>query len=756
MVESGLIPSQLCRLLDILDRAEGGILSLEDNPWAEPLESIVTKGPKSIRGYFEVLYAEPCRLQRSSVNVILVGQEGAGNTSLCQSMKANEATSTGDWKEESTVFADVEPMELEGSSVRLYDCAGQAAYTGLLQMFMTPRSVCVLMCNVEAFGQRRGRDTGGQISENCRKLEELQVCEWLRLVSRRVPDNDAILVATKCDLVCGNAPEPVRLEHGVGLTSCRPTGVREHGERRAANHTLEGGWVCDWRGHVDDASAPSLLHRLVNKPAGGGLRGTQLVLPRSWDIALTVLEALEIGRTWGGADEDIIAKWLETVDELARREITVTSAKNREFDGSLVRRETSVFLDVVWLVRILKPLLNRKDEETFDGLVNRGDTGNTRVTLEDPLDIDSWGRLKNEGVLEPRLACALWPDGLSEHVLPTLASSGLTFPLENDPAEGLVVLLRQKSDCPESVGKVINTFFLEHIPAFSASWKTFLGVPPGTIEKMFTRCCNLGGGWHDMFAVALEYSFASNEPTANIFGDISTPSPWMALSYVMSAVSLMMRDFPGLRSRGSLKCPQHGDAMLLATKVTRPGDKFLEGSGCPQCSADTRGLEAAAIDLVRMFDIRFDRGVQHSFKEEDLLIQKIDGVAIAVQGGFNEMEGEVDGIMGRLDNVLENTQESLMRLKNLQAPNYLYPRLAAVEEVASGSTPSRAHGMKRVLSKLRGVEKKEMMLHFLGPVDMTKVPCGYGGEGYWFWETRGWVKKISTVLQDLFLLSLTS
>ncbi|CAM9550693.1 unnamed protein product [Ectocarpus sp. 12 AP-2014] len=30
---------------------------------------------------------------------------------------------------------------------------------------------------------------------------------------------------------------------------------------------------------------------------------------------------------------------------------------------------------------------------------------------------------------------------------------------------------------------------------------------------------------------------------------------------------------------------------------------------------------------------------------------------------------------------------------------------------------------------------------------MTRVPCGYGGDGYRFQETRGWVKKISPVLQ---------
>lgn len=40
-------------------------------------------------------------------------------------MKANKAAPTGEWKEKSTVFADVEPMVLEGASVRVYDCAGQ-------------------------------------------------------------------------------------------------------------------------------------------------------------------------------------------------------------------------------------------------------------------------------------------------------------------------------------------------------------------------------------------------------------------------------------------------------------------------------------------------------------------------------------------------------------------------------------------------------------------------------------------------------
>ncbi|CAN0337971.1 unnamed protein product, partial [Ectocarpus sp. 8 AP-2014] len=184
------------------------------------------------------------------------------------------------------------------------------------------------------------------------------------------------------------------------------------------------------------------------------------------------------------------------------------------------------------------------------------------------------------------------------------------------------------------------------------------------------------------------------------------------------------------------------------------------------------GLGAAAIDLLRLVDIRLDRDVifnevkarfddlesHYSFafptdpsKEEGELIRKIDGVATAVKGGFAEVKVELKGgfgmIKGSLDKLLESTQDSLMRLKNLQAPNYRYPRLVVVKEVGSDGASSKAHGKNGMLSKLRGLGNKDMTLHFLCPVDMTKVPCGYGGDGYRFQETRGWVKKLSPVLQ---------
>ncbi|CAN0218727.1 unnamed protein product, partial [Scytosiphon promiscuus] len=924
----GQVPSQLDQLLDVLDRTSEGNksrrsgLNLQRNPWAEPPESIVKKGPKAIRGYFQDLYTDSCRVKRNSVKIILVGQEGAGKSSLRQSMRANRAAPTGEWKEESTVFAEVEPMEIQGASVRVYDCAGQVAYTGLLQMFLTPRAVCVLVCNAEAFGQRGGG--GSQDKEDCRKLEELRVCDWLRSISWRVPDNDVILVATKCDLAGGNSREigrrmekacrtwlkvwvrdglrPARLEEGVSLTSCCVAGANGHGEGGAGNHASEGSWACDWRDGADEDPSPSLLHRLVNKRDGSGLRGGHLVLPRSWDIALLALEAIERGRDpvevvvekYGGGEatekaeiktgvyqgitaEELSTKWEEAVLELDRRGITVTNAKNalegalsiREFDGSIVRYKKYIFLDVVWLTRILKPLLNHKEEEDY-GVVHLGDAGDTCITLENEDDIASWGRLKSEGILEPRLARAMWPAGLSDYVVPTLWSLALAFPLEND--EGLVVLMRLEEARPESVGKVIDEFCLDQTPEFTASWKVSLGAPPGAIEKLLTRCCSLGGvrtfwrsgvlvhgGFGDrseIFAVVVEYSSSDNELTAQVYGDISTPAPWTALSYVVSAVRWMLLEFPGLRSAGYLKCPQHGAPMLLSDKVsgrtctsfavTLARENLLKDSGCRHCSPETAGLGAAAVELLRLVDIQLDRGEiyseikkrfvdlkgRYSFPRPAVstsctsaLIEDITTYAISpksppftnhsggcvvdhkaaipripschtcplqtstdaphrclhsrsgfhntrliiymvlgeVKEGVGEVKTElgevregVDDMKGTLDDVAASIQESLMCLKGLQAPLYPYPHLVKIQEIGADETSYRAQEeegvpMRRRLTscctRLRGLGMKEMKLQFLCPVDGEEVPCGFGGEGYRFRETRDWVKKISPVLQ---------
>ena len=260
----------------------------------------------------------------------------------------------------------------------------------------------------------------------------------------------------------------------------------------------------------------------------------------------------------------------------------VAAGVGREFDGTVVRHETFVVLDVVWLTRILKPLLNHKDFERHDGSVFLGELDDTGIVLTKEEDIDSWNRLKGEGVLEPALARVMWPD-LFEYVMPTLASLGLTFPLELDPAEGLVVLLRLGTDRPECIGEDIDKFRSEHTAVLNVHWKFFCGVPPGAIEKVLTRCCSIGavqtfwrlgvlvkGRLHGSegsgsFALVLEYSSDSNELDMKVYGNTCTTAPWAALAYAISTVRITTADFPGLPSRASLDCPEHGNRETSGT-----------------------------------------------------------------------------------------------------------------------------------------------------------------------------------------------
>ncbi|CAN0535803.1 unnamed protein product, partial [Ectocarpus sp. 8 AP-2014] len=70
----------------------------------------------------------------------------------------------------------------------------------------------------------------------------------------------------------------------------------------------------------------------------------------------------------------------------------------------------------------------------------------------------------------------------------------------------------------------------------------------------------------------------------------------------------MCSEFPGLRWRASLKCPQHEQDMPICKAATRRGDKLLHGATCNLCDFETGGLGAAAIDLLEIVNIRQSRG----------------------------------------------------------------------------------------------------------------------------------------------------
>lgn len=100
----------------------------------------------------------------------------------------------------------------------------------------------------------------------------------------------------------------------------------------------------------------------------------------------------------------------------------------------------------------------------------------------------------------------------------------------------------------------------------------------------------------------------------------------------------------------------------------------------------------------------------------------------------------MDELVRMVREIHRGVREISMCLKTLQAPNYRYPDLVVVSEV-------KTQAKRGFLTKVRDIATKEMTLHFLCPVDKSKVPCGVDGEGYRFRETRAWVKKLSPALQ---------
>lgn len=118
-----------------------------------------------------------------------------------------------------------------------------------------------------------------------------------------------------------------------------------------------------------------------------------------------------------------------------------------------------------------------------------------------------------------------------------------------------------------------------------------------------------------------------------------------------------------------------------------------------------------------------------------------------VRGGIDRLEKDVSRVdegIQKIDKGIKgmarDIQESILRLKNLQAPDYAYPHLVEVKEI-------QVEGKRSLWSRLRGLFLVDMTMHFLCPVDMKPVPCGVGGNGYRLRKRRGWVKTIWPALQ---------
>lgn len=177
-------------------------------------------------------------------------------------------------------------------------------------MFITRRALCLVVCDTSSFGARQDDlDDEEQLDKDIKTLRRLGVCDWLRCLSWRLPKCDVLLVGTKCDLLHEDVAEGIanRIESAcqAWIKDCEPSGMRLSVESgvsltscvgRAASRSVGRKWECDWLQNEDGNDSTSLLERLTHKAGSDECRGATMTLPRSWSVALTVLEALGADR----------------------------------------------------------------------------------------------------------------------------------------------------------------------------------------------------------------------------------------------------------------------------------------------------------------------------------------------------------------------------------------------------------------------------------------------------------------------------
>ncbi|CAM9312171.1 unnamed protein product [Ectocarpus fasciculatus] len=639
----GTLPVPLACLLDRFDSLKD--LELSQNPWEHPPEAIVTSGKQAVRNFFEALFVGGTTAVTRPLKVVIVGRETVGKTSLRRSIKTGKPCMTREGVE-STVHVDVEDHKVDGHPIRMFDCAGQVVYYGLLQLFLTPRAVHLLVWDASKASEMDGLN-----------LEDLAIAPWLRYLTFRVPGANVVLVGNKWDRVAktrravaddveresrqwlkswmekayGRKPLALSLEDGVSLVSCAPSGLGVLAPAFGGG----SGWACD-------KSTPGLFHRIIYNPIGN-TRAVSMCLPSSYQLALEMLEELTSSsrrnteqRTRGITKAGLEEKWQAKVAELNRVGTPVAAPEAamsgaisiRKWEGGLVEYGSYVFLDIEWFATVLDPLFSHKRDSNGDI-----DLGGIRVS-----NVASLRLLDEENIFEPRLAEELWGPELAPHLLLALNSAGLTFPLPQDPNGGLVILLRMGTKPPPEYRtkreeeNQARKYDLRLTVACSFS----LGVPPGFVERLLARCCHLGfpypfwrygalivgnGAEDGLFSLSLQYSEKDKILRVEVFGADGEVHAWAALSKVLSVmIKMLSAEFRGLPCEPIFFCPQHETkGMPIRTTDVRPGSRLVEESYfCPLCQDRATGIDllAVALQVVKFSDEEFfDAQLREQFAE---------------------------------------------------------------------------------------------------------------------------------------------
>ncbi|CAB1118449.1 unnamed protein product [Ectocarpus sp. CCAP 1310/34] len=464
-----------------------------------------------------------------------------------------------------TMFQSSAPLQV--SVLPHVDHCRQVVYYGLLQQFLTPRAVYLLVW-----------DTAKASEMNGLNLEDLAIAPRLRCLTFRVPDANMVLVGNKLDRVAKarrTVADDLESEsrQWLNLVSCSPSGLGI----LAPSFGARTDWPCG-------KSTPELFHRIIFNPVDDK-RAVTMHIPPGYQVALEMLEELASSsrrkaeqRTRGITRADLEQKWQAKVAELNSAG-TPVAAPEAAMSGAI--------------------LISHKRD--LDGHI---DLGGIRVPNDARARLD---RLDRDHVFEPKLAEGLWSPELASHLLLALKSAGLTFPLPQDSNGGLVINLRMDTTRLPEYGIKLEQVHKASEPDLKLTVKCSfsLGLPLGFVERFLAQCCHVGYPYPFWRYGALIVDDGDKILALEVFGGCEEVHAWAALSKVLSVVIKM-----------------------LTSSLPRPGSCLVEESYiCQLCQDRAAGIDllAAALQVLEFSDEKFfDEPLREQFAENAKKVARKD------------------------------------------------------------------------------------------------------------------------------------
>lgn len=155
------------------------------NPLRCPPEEVCAGGVMDIQSYFRQMEENPNTRSAWTVKTMFLGSSMAGKSTLCRSLKKGRPVVVA--VEDRTEGIEITQLYTQGVRFLFWDFAGQEEYYLTHHVFITPRALVILTCDLASYS-----------TVDPQSFKD-QVWFWMNNIQLRVPDSVVLLVGTHCD-----------------------------------------------------------------------------------------------------------------------------------------------------------------------------------------------------------------------------------------------------------------------------------------------------------------------------------------------------------------------------------------------------------------------------------------------------------------------------------------------------------------------------------------------------------------------------